>query len=675
MSRTRNKTETKIFACDFETTVYAGQTSTEVWASALCELGAENAIIHHSIGETMQYFEELCEKCNVLAYYHNLKFDGHFILSWLIKNKKFSEASYTVEENGVSHHIWEDRKSMKAYSYQYAISAKGAWYTITIKFKNHKLEIRDSLKLMPFALKQLAKAFNTKHQKLEMEYKGYRYAGCAISKSEQEYIKNDVLVLKEALEIIFAQGHKRLTIGACCLSEYKAISTVQQFNIDFPRLDEIALDETQHKFNNADAWIRKSYRGGWCYVVKGKENRILKNGFTIDVNSLYPSVMHSSSGNRYPVGSPTFWTGDYIPAEAQVKDKYYFVHIKTRFYLRKGYLPFVQIKNNLLYNPRENLETSDYRDKSGKHHKYIKIAETGEIQDTRVDLYLTMTDYKLLQEHYNLKECEIIDGCYFNTSKYLFDEYINKYRDIKVKSKGAIRQIAKLFLNNLYGKMATSPDSSYKIAYTKNDGSLGFYTKDEQLKKTVFIAVGSAVTSYARNFTIRVAQQNYYGADKGGFAYADTDSCHIDDMSIKDLKGVKLHDTAFSCWKAESCWNIAIFARQKTYVERVTHGDLKKLDKAYYNVKCAGMPDACKKLFIASLEYAQLTNDKLKELLHCDSFSDVDTITQAKLDFLSVKRDLTDFKVGLRVPGKLTPRAIEGGVILEDGYYTMTKRV
>lgn len=674
MSNARNKTETKIYACDFETTVFEGQKSTEVWSSALCELCTENVIIHNSIDETMNFFESQCEKYDILAYYHNLKFDGHFILSWLLKNKRFKEASYTVEQDSVTHHIWEERKAMKQYTYQYVISSKGAWYTITIKFKHHKLEIRDSLKLMPFSLKDLANAFKTKHKKLDMQYKGFRYAGCLITDKEKEYIKNDVLVLKEALEIMFAQGHRRLTIGACCLSEYKAINTVQQFNIDFPRLDTIKLDESLYKFDNVDSWIRKTYRGGWCYVVKGKENRILKNGFTIDVNSLYSSVMHSSSGNRYPVGLPTFWCGDYIPDEALRNDKYYFIHIKTRFYLRKGYLPFIQIKNNLLYNPRENLETSDYRDKKGKYHKFVKISETNEVQDTRVDLYLTMTDYALMREHYILKDFEIVDGCYFHTSKHLFDEYINKYRDIKVKAKGAIRQIAKLFLNNLYGKMATSPDSSYKIAYIKEGGQLGFYTKDESLKKTVFIAVGSAVTSYARNFTIRVAQQNFHGADKGGFAYSDTDSCHIDDMSIKSLKGVKLHDTEFSCWKVESNWDTAIFVRQKTYIEHVTHEDLHKLDNSYYNVKCAGMPDSCKKLLIASIDSEQLTNERLKQLVNCDNFAHVDTITQAKLDFLSVKRSLTDFKVGLCVPGKLTPRAIEGGVILEEGYYTMTKR-
>ena len=55
---------------------------------------------------------------------------------------------------------------------------------------------------MPFRLEEIGKAFNTNHRKLDMEYEGYHYAGCEISKEEEDYIKNDVLVLKEALNIM-----------------------------------------------------------------------------------------------------------------------------------------------------------------------------------------------------------------------------------------------------------------------------------------------------------------------------------------------------------------------------------------------------------------------------------------------------------------------------------------
>lgn len=84
-----------------------------------------------------------------------------------------------------------------------------------------------------------------------------------------------------------------------------------------------------------------------------------------------------------------------------------------------------------------------------------------------------------------------------------------------------MRTLAKLFLNNLYGKLATSSDSSFKVAYIKEDGSLGFYVVEEHKKDTWFIPCGSCNYKLCKEFYNRAAQKNYYGKDKRGFIYAD----------------------------------------------------------------------------------------------------------------------------------------------------------
>ena len=551
---------------------------------------------------------------------------------------------------------WLKEKEMPNNSFKYSISDKGQWYTITIRVNNHFIEIRDSLKLLPFSVKRIGQSFGTKHKKLDMEYTGFRYAGCEITESEKEYIANDVLVVKEALEIMFTEGHDKLTIGSCCLEEYKKIIGEDEYKTFFPSLTGYELDEKEHKYNNADAWIRKSYKGGWCYLVKGKENKIKTNGITADVNSLYPSMMSSESGNKYPVGKPTFWKGNYIPEQALKSNRYYFVRIKTRFYLKPNYLPFIQIKGNYLYKGTEALESSDVYDKNTGQYYDHYYDKSGNLHDTRVEITLTMTDFILMKEHYELVDFEILDGCYFFTSIGIFDDYMEKYKKIKLESKGAKRELAKLFLNNLYGKMASSEDSSFKVAIVKENKSLSFISVPANDKEAGFIAVGSAITSYARNFTIRAAQKNYYGADKKGFIYADTDSIHCD-LDAKDLKGITVHDKNFCCWKLESCWDVAIFTRQKTYIEHVTHEDLQEIDEPYYNVKCAGMPQKCKDLFITSmLGYEPKEDDKY---------------TEEEKEFLKTKRELEDFKIGLKIPGKLLPKRIRGGVLLVETTYEM----
>ena len=642
----------RYFVGDFETTVYEGQQHTEVWASACVELFYDDVHVFHSIEEQYNYFLSLNQ--DIICYYHNLKFDGAFWLSYLLVDLGYKQAETHTKED-LSDLVFIPQGKMKNKTLTYSISNMGQWYRIIVKDNNHIIEFRDSLKLLPFSVKKIGKSFGTKHKKLDMEYKGFRYAGCVITDEERKYIENDVLVIKEAMEIMFNEGHKKLTIGSCCLAEYKRIIGNYNYKDLFPNVYDIPLDKETYGYENAGEWIKQSYRGGWCYLVRGKENKVFHNGTTADVNSLYPSMMSSESGNRYPVGLPTFWSGNYIPEEALEAKKYFFIRIKTKFYIKDGKLPFVQVKGNMLYRPTEMLESSDiWSHRDGCYYdQYIDL--DGNLQDAFITMTLTCTDFKLLIEHYDLIDLQIIDGCYFNSMCGIFDEYIQKYKTIKLQSEGAKRELAKLFLNNLYGKMASSTNSSFKVVTIKPDKSIGFIAVNADDKEPGYIPVGSAITSYARNFTIRAAQQNYYGPDKPGFIYADTDSIHCD-LQPEQIKGISVHDKNFCCWKLESSWDIGYFVRQKTYIEHIVAEDLNKVESPYYNIKCAGMPDKCKTLFIHSMEQDN---------------PDTSEMSEEEKAFISIPRNITDFKVGIRIPGKLLPKRIHGGVLLVDTTYEM----
>lgn len=636
----------KYLVADFETTVYSGQTDTQVWAAASVELGSEDVRIDGSIEQQWEYFKSL--KADLIVYYHNLKFDGAFWLDYLINVLNIKQA-YDWDGKNPETIVWRSKWDMEPNTVRYSISDMGQWYSIVVKVGRKFIEFRDSLKLLPFSVKRIGQSFRTKHQKLDMEYEGLRYPGCDITPEEREYIANDVLVVKEALEIMFSEGHTKLTIGSCCLDEFKKSLKAETYDELFPNLYDFPLDET-FGAENAGEYIRKSYRGGWCYLVKGKENKIKRGGTTADVNSLYPSMMSSESGNVYPIHQPHFWKGP-IPELAYANSHFFFVRIRTRFYIKEGKLPFIQLKHSFSYSATEMLTTSDiYDPKTGKYYSsYLDF--DGEERPAIVEMTLTCTDWHLLNEHYNLVDLEVLDGCWFTTTLGVFDEYIEKYKQIKLLSKGAKRELAKLFLNNLYGKLASSTDSSFKVAYTKQDHSLGFITVSAHDKKPGYIAVGSAITSYARNFTIRAAQKNYHGVDSPGFIYADTDSIHCD-LAPQDINGIKVHDKDFCCWKLESCWDIGYFVRQKTYIEHVVKEDLEDCEP-YYNLKCAGMPQSCKNLFVQSMEGG-----------HTSSNPD-------EADFLSTKRTIEDFKIGLRIPGKLLPKRIPGGVLLVPTTFEM----
>lgn len=668
MSRTKQKV---IYACDFETTVYDGQTSTEVWSSAICPVRTEtdihgkyvkpratasDVIVHHSIEQTYQWIIERGEAC--IMYYHNLKFDGAFWLDFLLKH-------------GWEYQKRESKEKLEPYHIETCISDLGQWYFIRLYFEGFEVELRDSLKLLPLSLRALGKSFKTEHQKLEMKYSGRRYAGCYISPSEMAYIKNDVLVLMECLETMFSEGHNKLTIGSCCMAEFKKSIPAMAYKDYYVNLTKIELNPSEWDGDkNADEYIRKAYKGGWCYCKPDRSSQIYKYGCTADVNSLYPSMMHSDSGNRYPIGEPHFFKGRVPENIADDPYKFWYIRINCAFSLKPDRLPFIQIKGSLYYTGTEMLTDSRPKIKGIKYNK-VTDKRLGKVVTDHVTLTLTMMDYRLLHEQYNVYDEKVLSGCWFETSFGLFDAYINKYRKIKMESKGAKRTIAKLFLNNLYGKLASSTESSYKYPELDSNGILKLIEVEEYEKAPWYIAQGAAVTSYARNFTIAAAQKNYKY-----FCYADTDSIHCT-CKPSQLKGVPVHPTAFCHWKIESTWDTGYFVRQKTYIEHVIEEDQQPIEKPYYNVKCAGLPEECKNLFIESMtESEEQRKHAAKMATACklikgSKYNSMEEKDLKRYEFLSKRRTIKDFGPGLSIPNKLLPKRVVGGIVLTETDFTM----
>ena len=51
--------------------------------------------------------------------------------------------------------------------------------------------------------------------------------------------------------------------------------------------------------------------------------------------------------------------------------------------------------------------------------------------------------------------------------------------------------------------------------------------------------------------------------------------------------------------------------------------------------------------------------------------NDEDDYTKEEKEFMQKHRTIEDFKIGLKVPGKLLPKRIRGGVLLVDTTYEM----
>lgn len=81
------------------------------------------------------------------------------------------------------------------------------------------------------------------------------------------------------------------------------------------------------------------------------------------------------------------------------------------------------------------------------------------------------------------------------------------------------------------------------------------------------------------------------------------------------------------------------------------------------------MPDNCKALFLESMNPLTRTtvlDPQAREILSTE-------FSPEELTFLETTRTISDFRIGLEIPGKLIPTHIRGGVLLSPTMYTLRK--
>lgn len=522
-----------------------------------------------TFGEDIDSFINYCSLINESSsfYFHNLKFDGEFIIHYLLTH-------------GFVH---VNEKKLGVNQFSTIISDLNVFYCIKVKFKEEVIiSFFDSLKLLNFSVEEVAKAFNLSIKKLEIDYKAKREKGHKITDEEKEYLKHDVMIMSLALEKMFEMKITRMTIASNAMNFFKDTISKKRF-------------EEWFKPPLYDKDLRQAYKGGFTYlneIYRGKE---VKEGIVLDVNSLYPSVMYYSP---MPYGEGIYFDGKYVP------DKLYNLYIQNitcQFRIKKDMIPTIQIKNNLSFVPTEYLSSSN-----------------GE----SINLTLTNVDLKLFLEHYDIYDVSYNWGWKYKSSTKIFKRYIDYWNELKVKAtkegNKSLRTIAKLMLNSLYGKFAASPEGRSKIPYL--DNNIVKYKLSELEERTAYyLPISIFITSWARDKTIRSAQAVYHR-----FIYADTDSLHLEGTDIPE--NLLISDTELGKWKIESTFKRGKYLRQKCYIEdAVTPVDeIEKFKKenpeclhlvskdSIINIVCAGMPKGCyKNVTWENFDYGSVFDGKL----------------------------------------------------------------
>lgn len=568
----------RIYLADFETTTQAEDC--RVWSWGLCSV--ENAENVEFGGDLESFIERISEE-NSITFFHNLKFDGAFILDRLFR------LGYE----------FTDEKAPQVKEFSTLISKMGHFYSIKVRWENGMFtEFRDSLKKLPMSVKQVAKTFKLDQMKGEIDYHYLRPVGWVMTPEEREYVKNDVQIVARALKVQLEEGMTRLTVGADSLAQYKSMMG-KDFERHFPVLTR-----------TIDAEIRRAYRGGWAYADERHRGKVVGAGQTFDVNSLYPSVMYSKV---LPYGEPVFYPNG-LP-EVTEEHPLFIACITFTAKIRDDHLPCIQIKNSSLFTPTE----------------YVK-----EVLDP-ITMYCTNVDLELWKEHYDMDILAYNGAWLFKGIRGFFNDYIDHWMRIKEESEGGKKLIAKLHLNSLYGKFATNPDVTPKIpVFDEEKDIVRLIEGPPDERNPVYTAMGVFITSYARDLTIRTAQEHY---DR--FLYADTDSLHLltSDGTNNGSKGkaLQVHPSKLGYWKHEYDFVNGLFVRAKAYTELMTYEYHVKAKcecdtpmAPHYQTHIAGMPEA------------------IAQHITFESYRD-----------------------GATFEGKLAPQRVPGGIVLRDVGFTL----
>lgn len=521
-----------------------------------------------------------------IIYFHNLKFDGSYILNY------FNE---------------------KEIEFDTFINDMGQWYSITYHYKDYKIVIRDSLKILNFSIKQIGKDMLKTVEKgiTPLTEEKISLDEC-YKKGYVDYVIRDVEILAKALnKMIFEQGFEKFTASSQALATYKDMISFPYFLKLFPPLKN-------------DEIIRMGYRGGWTFANPVYQNKEIKGNINVyDKNSMYPAIMLNY---KLPTGKPRKIEYEYTREKHDIIFKEfdsccYVYNLNVSFDIKDEHLPSIQIK----IGNKEYFKNDEYfKEKilSNKDILFMLDKTQRDYLTTSQGHYfnITLTNYDLdlmkRQYDFDILENSKVIKYEFSAKKGLFDKYINLYKDRKIEGKkignAVMTQDAKLKLNSLYGKFGTKKLIQEKQVYFEDD--ILKFKNDLELTETtgVYVPLAMFVTSIGRWEIINNAQDNY-----NHFLYSDTDSLHLLDEG-QEIK-LNIDDYKFGDWKIEEQATRGKYLRAKLYIEELIDGSL--------SVRGAGMTDEIKK---------QVTFD--------------------------------NFKLGATFKGKRATKQIKGGVLI----YTTT---
>lgn len=256
--------------------------------------------------------------------------------------------------------------------------------------------------------------------------------------------------------------------------------------------------------------LHDAYIGGFMVAKEGAYDKAID----VDCNSMYPSILRDE---WLPWGLPESYDGKYkqdddMPLHCD--------ELTFRAELKPNGYPFL-LDSRSVYGLNRLTSTRGYI--------------------TRV---LTDIDQKLLHENYEVSVYRHVRGWKFRQSKGFFRSFVDEWGELKQNATGEKRQMAKLVMNALVGKMASLPKGAVMLPLSQDGITLDWdiAQREESNLKTDYFPVPVWVNAYARRKLMDVCHAN---ADR--LLYANTDGCIL--SGWEPVKSCEIHPTELGKWK------------------------------------------------------------------------------------------------------------------------------
>lgn len=564
--RTRKR---DIFFCDLETTTidtdyFKRYNDTCLNVGYIENWNNANGFYFTKFNDLFNYFWNYSKSCYV--YFHNLSFDGDFILKWLAKSNYKCVNYEQVERN---HEFGFLRQLNKIYGIDVCLNGKN---------KNLiKISFRCSLNILSSSIEALGKSVGIeKYENIENVDTFYNVEPKQnvndYPKQYLDYLKRDVQIAKKATQMFDNELMNFLKIKKIHLrwyNKYTIGSIAYQLQKNYIR--KFRNVKRGFKCSNETYQLASNYYfGGFCEFNPNVQNQVVHcpNGLGLDINSAHPNSM-----------TKMLPYGELINFKDAQPDTRHLVFLELKIKLATAKYDNVPCLIN--WNKINKVDNS--------LNRYV-------LQLSNFKCFYLEQEFETLKKFYNFYDVKVINKYWIKAGEFLKTYTNDLYQFKQMHSKNNQKALAntyKILLNSSYGKHATRQiynefyicknkqeyDRLLKLgSFLKNDKKFVVNECNDLIKlPNIYILkitpelddskvfyhklIAATITAYTR---IKILNTILL-LDPENFLYTDTDSIYLKDYDMEKVKPL-LDDYKLGYWKIEKTFNKFIVAGAKCYV-------------------------------------------------------------------------------------------------------------